>query len=168
MLTRLLMFSLCLALNPTAFAASPSDEKIVSLTDSCAGNDVGRVDQVDRETFSQRDEFRKIRERNKKRDCRHRIYSTDKVEAVRLTKSYLLGKLDHFAESSAQCLRSEMSKGEYKQLLRLVEDPSNISIIVDAFDHDARGANSESCAYYHFHILRKNGNLVRIIFDQTT
>ena len=165
---RSLGLALLLGLNLTAHADPSNDEKLLALTDSCAGNDNGNVDKVDIQKFSVNATLRKIKTDDKDRGCQERIYSTDKAKSIRIVKSYLLGKFDKFAEYSADCIKSELSKNDLKKLLRLVEDRTNIAVVVNAFDDKASEANSEACAYYHFHIVRKNGNVVRIVFDHTT
>jgi hypothetical protein len=149
-------------------AKIPEDVKklIDKLDENCAANGTGEggVSAFDPAKFDAAKIMEGIKAADKEKsgvDCsKERQYSTSREDGVKLFQAHLADA----SEDTKECVATNLSADERKKLDDLVNDPTNLGVFSNVH---AGGDNPEACTYYEFHVFRKDGVRIDIVFNFT-
>lgn len=154
-------------------AKKPAVSKEISelfdaVDESCSGNNNGWLRTFDVATFKASEALARLREEDKDAmgvACvSQHSYSTSRETGVRAFTDHVSGEGGEWSHETKSCLEENLSDAQRSKLLEIVSDPENLGVFSSVF---ADGDNSEGCAYYNFHVYRRDGTLLEFTFNYT-
>jgi hypothetical protein len=161
-----LVFLSVLTLSASVFATEiPADlTALFNKVDNCGGNDNGSISTFNVDTFDAAAAMAKLRARdteNRGAGCSEgRTYSRSRAEGAGLFKEFLASDDD-----ADQCLSDGLTRTEFRQLLKVISDPTNLAVLASMYG--GSNDNAEACTYYNFVIYRADGVRLAFTFNYT-
>lgn len=139
-----------------------------AVDESCSGNNNGWLRTYDVTTFKASEAMARLREEDKDAmgvACvSQHAYSKSRESGVAAFLDHIGGKGDEWSHETKSCLDDNLTSAQRDKLAALISDPENLGVFASTF---ADGDNSEGCAYYSFHVYRRDGVLLEFTFNYT-
>ncbi len=147
-------------------SAQEAEQLFRAVDDNCAGNDNGIFTSFDPASFDAAAIMAEVK--NDDRDAMgvgcfgDHAYSTSRQSAVDMWNEHL--RANEWDDRT--CLEENLSRSQITRLKAMVADPTNLGVFASIYDGHGEG-NSEGCAFYTFHVYRKDGKRVTLTFNHT-